>query len=79
MLQKAIEKNRFKHERFKKAESLLRRLRQRIFDYEDESPAKADKATRLIDRCKARLKPLWEARSAALDCQRDVNGLKIVD
>ena len=76
-LHKAIEKNRFKQARFKKAEILLRRLRQRIFDYEDISTDKGAQASRLIERCQKRLAPLWTARQNALECCRDVNGLKI--
>lgn len=42
-------------------ERLLRRLRQRIFDYSDE---KQDQASRLIAKCKQRLQPMWEAEAA---------------
>ena len=42
-------------------EQLIRRLRQRIFDYSD---AKQDQCTRLIGRCKARCADDWADRHA---------------
>ena len=64
-LAQKIEANRRKHARFRRAERVLRAVRQRIFDYEDESPIKYAKAQRVIQRCKRTLEPLWEARSRA--------------
>lgn len=61
-LSEAIEKNRKREARFDKAERMLRRLRLRVFDYEDNK--RADQCGRLIDRCKERLKPRWEAQDA---------------
>ena len=48
-------------------ERLLRRLRQRIFDYEDQCEAKGRKASRLIARCKAKLQPEWERQARNRD------------
>lgn len=62
-LAQKIEANRRKHARFRRAERVLRAVRQRIFDYEDESPIKLAKAQKVIDRCKRTLAPLWEAQS----------------
>lgn len=62
-MQRAVIRNQNRVARHKKAERLLRRLRQRIFDYDDEGPAKAQKATRLMERCKARCMPTWEAEA----------------
>ncbi len=63
MLKDAIAKNRFRQSRFKKYEKVLRRLRQRIFDYEDIG--KGDKASMLIKRCKIILEPYWKAHAEA--------------
>ena len=64
MLKEAIARNRFRQARFKKYEAVLRRLRQRVFDYDDAG--KGDKASRLIQRCKAICMPLWDARAEAI-------------
>jgi hypothetical protein len=61
MLKDAIARNRFRQSRFKKYEAVLRRLRQRIFDYDDAG--KGEKASRLISRCKAICMPLWNAQA----------------
>ena len=42
--------------REKQAERLLRRLRQRIFDYEDQSRALYEKASRIMAKCQDRLR-----------------------
>jgi hypothetical protein len=47
--------------RYAKYERVLRRLRQRIFDYEDVG--KGEKASRLIKRCKSILTSLWVAHA----------------
>lgn len=47
-------------EQVSRYERILRRLRQRIFDY-DDTP-KEDQAARLIRRCKAILAPYHERR-----------------
>lgn len=41
-------------------ERLLRRLRQRVFDYYDKSPLKGEQSSRLIARCQVLLKPYRE-------------------
>lgn len=58
----AIKRNQIREARRDKAERIMRRIRQRIFDYEDESPAKLAKAQRVMERCKVLLRPRWEAR-----------------
>ena len=63
MLKDAIARNRNRQARFKKYEKVLRRLRQRIFDYEDAG--KGNKASRLIERCKCILAPYWQAHADA--------------
>lgn len=68
MLKEKIADNRFRHERYGKAERLLRRLRVRIFDYEDAG--NGDKASRLMQRCQERLAPFHRARRAALEAAR---------
>lgn len=64
-LEKKIEENRRKHARYRKYETVLRRVRLKIFDYEDEGPEKLAKAQRVIAKCKAILRPLWEAQAQA--------------
>lgn len=44
-------------------ERLLRRLRQRIFDY---APDKSQQASRLILKVRTRLAPYWERRAKQL-------------
>ena len=61
MLEQAIERNRIQQFRFRRAERILREVRLRIFDYEDEG--KLEKAKRVIEKCKAILMPLWEAQN----------------
>ena len=61
MLKEAIARNRFRQARFKKYEAVLRRLRQRIFDYHDAG--NGEKADRLIQRRKAICMPLWDAQA----------------
>lgn len=48
-------------------ERLLRRLRQRVFDYYDTSEAKGQQASRLIARCKTKLAPEWERQARNRD------------
>jgi hypothetical protein len=55
-LKQAIRDN----QRFHKYERLLRRIRLRIFDYEDNG--KLAKANRIIERIKAICEPWWEKR-----------------
>ena len=57
-MKNAIEKNRKRTARFRKAERILRLIRQRVFDYEDAG--RGEQADRIIARCKRILKPLWE-------------------
>lgn len=65
MLQDAIKRNQKRQARFKKYEQVLRRLRQRVFDYEDAG--KGDKAARLIRKCKVILQPMWQAHADAME------------
>lgn len=51
-------------DRHAKYERLLRRLRQRIFDYDD---ARQDQCSRLIARCKAICMPRWEHEARMRD------------
>jgi hypothetical protein len=64
----AIRDNRKREARYDKAERLLRRIRQRVFDYEDQG--KCDKAARIIQRLKAILAPRWEAHARAREKAR---------
>jgi hypothetical protein len=64
-LAEAIAANRYRQARYRKYEGVLRRLRQRIFDYEDRGPETYAKAFYLIERCKEILQPLWEAQYRA--------------
>jgi len=64
-LQEAIKRNQARQARFKKYERVLRRLRQRIFDYEDAG--KGEKADRILKRCQTILAPLWEAQRHAAE------------
>lgn len=59
-LDEAIARNRLRWARYRKADRILRSVRQRVFDYEDAG--KGDKAARLIARCKRLLTPLWDAQ-----------------
>jgi hypothetical protein len=45
--------------RWQRVERLLRRLRQRIFQYWDESEERGTKADALMQRCKRILSPMW--------------------
>lgn len=58
MLQDAIKRNRIRQVRYKRAEKVLRTIRQRVFDYEDMG--KLGKAHKVMDTCKRILAPLWE-------------------
>ena len=60
-LRQAIRDNR----RFHKYERLLRRIRLRVFDYEDQG--KLDKAQRIIQRIKLICGPWWERRAKRLE------------
>jgi len=53
------------NQRFCKYEKLLRRIRLRIFDYDDLG--KLDKARRIIERIKAICRPTWEKRAKRLE------------
>ncbi len=55
------------NQRFHKYERMLRRIRQRIFDYEDEG--KLDKAHRVIRRIKLICGPWWERRAKRVEEQ----------
>ena len=56
-LKQAIRDN----QRFFKYERILRRIRLRIFDYEDMG--KLDKVKRIIERIKSICEPVWEKRA----------------
>ena len=60
-LRQAVRDNR----RFHKYERLLRRIRLRIFDYEDSG--RREKAQRIIARIKATCGPMWEKRTRRLE------------
>jgi hypothetical protein len=66
-LQAKIEENRRRHARYKKAERLLRKIRQRIFDYEDRGDEVYTKARRIMERCQVILAPLWRAERASAE------------
>jgi hypothetical protein len=53
------------NQRFHKYEKVLRRVRLRIFDYEDQG--KLAKAQRIIERIKAICAPWWEKRAKRLE------------
>lgn len=54
-------------QRHAKYERLLRRLRQRVFDYYDASESKGEHCSRLIARCKSICAPQWDAESRNRD------------
>lgn len=56
-LKQAIRDN----QRFHKYERMLRRIRLRVFGYEDQG--KLDKAQRVIERIKVICGPMWEKRA----------------
>jgi len=60
-LRQAIRDN----QRFHKYERTLRRIRLRIFDYEDQG--RLEQARRIIDRIKAICGPMWEKRAKRLE------------
>jgi hypothetical protein len=60
-LRQAIRDN----QRFCKYERMLRQIRLRVFEYEDQG--KSDKAERIISRIKAICGPRWEKRARRLE------------
>ena len=68
MLTQEIIRNRKREALMNRTERILRAVRLRVFDYADAG--KADKAARIIDRCKARLSARWKARADNLACAR---------
>ena len=60
-LKRAIWENR----RFHKYEAMLRRIRLRIFDYEDAG--RLEQAHKVIERIKAICGPWWEKRAKRLE------------
>lgn len=60
-LRQAIRDN----QRFCKYEAMLRRIRLRIFEYEDQG--KLDKAQRVIERIKVICGPWWTKRAKRLE------------
>lgn len=63
-LQRKIREN----QRFHKYERILRRIRLRIFEYEDAG--KLDKAHRVIAKIKVICGPTWERRAKRLEEER---------
>ena len=63
-MQEAIQRNQKRQARFRKAERLLRAMRQRVFDYEDydaeHGTKRSEKCQRIMARCQRILAPLWE-------------------
>lgn len=65
-IQEKIKHKQWKDARYRKAERVLRRIRQRIFDYEDAG--KLEKAHKVMGYLQVILAPYWEAcRKAAED------------
>ncbi len=56
------------NQRFHKYERMLRQIRLRIFDYEDQG--KLDKAHRVIKRIKLICGPWWELRAKRIEEQQ---------
>lgn len=56
------------NQRFHKYERMLRRIRLRIFDYEDAR--KLDKAHRVIAKIKVTCGPWWERRAKRIEEER---------
>lgn len=66
LLAEAIKRNRIKQARYRRAEKVLRAVRQRVFDYEDQG--KYDKARKVMETCHRILAPLRRLeRSKMLD------------
>ncbi len=63
-LQRKIREN----QRFHKYERLLRQIRLRIFEYEDQG--KLEKAHRVIAKIKVICGPMWERRAKRLEEER---------
>ena len=59
-LQESIRRNRIRQARYKRAETTLRKIRQRVFDYEDAG--KSDKASKVMATCQRILAPFHQAR-----------------
>jgi len=72
-LEQKIEENRKRQRRYERAERILRAVRLNYFEYEDQG--KAEKATRVMLKCKAILAPLWEAQAHARSVARDNYGV----
>lgn len=69
-LDKAIARNRIRQARFKRAERVLRAVRLKIFDYEDEGDAKYKKAQRVMETCHRILAPKWQAERVAAEYRK---------
>ena len=54
----------FENQQCRKYERILRKLRQKIFDYYDISEQKGERASELIRRCQDRCAPQWAAQYA---------------
>lgn len=63
--------NRIREARRDRAEKVLRQVRQRVFDYEDEG--KGEKAQRVMATCKRIAMPRWEAQADARAASRLMN------
>ena len=54
-------------QRAQELERLIRRLRQRMFDYDEQD---GEQALRIICNCKRRLAPLWDADRRTRDARK---------
>ena len=64
MLEDAIKRNRIRTARYRRAEKVLRYCRLHIFDFEDESTEKYEKARRVMDTCQRILAPYYRQQRA---------------
>lgn len=67
-LAQAIARNRRREARRDRAERVLRQVRLRIFDYEDNGLG--EKAAKVMETCKRICKPRWDARAATQNKKR---------
>ena len=61
MLEDAIKKNRIREARYNHAEKILRKIRQKIFDYEDAGLAVYEKAKKVMATCQRIVAPRYKA------------------
>jgi hypothetical protein len=65
-----IAANRRREARYSRAETTLRQIRLRIFDYADAGPDQEAKARRVMDTCQRILAPRTRARRATVEAAR---------